>query len=463
MTIGDGLELLPGTRVRTDERARRLRLGTRAASRVAVAVPRRLGLPDPSKGTEVSDDVLSEFEPLIDAAEAVDTAALDADPMWSPWARNSTADLLYEPNLDLLVDLLTGPMSVKASTQSGRLAKAFDAWMAYELRRGNFDAAEVWPRNRSPRIFSKDLVGLRDSIALLTTWVADRDAECDAEARKLEDDGHIDAVTAADDRLEREQQRLQRLCDRRLAAYVKKSADAKAKGKALPAPVDPLVLPTRVPVQSPLMPGLRQLVAGVASAMPNSNATNVLGRFYVKQVDVVVASWDRGPDVLISGKTMFSSFAKNTKNRYEETLGEASNLRDRYPLAAMGYAFLVSDKIFGEAGAYGRMQDLLLRTRKPHGPYDATMLLIATWDAETGTLALHDPMSYPDPAVSGQQPPVDLSPARFFTDLLNTVITNTPVGVHEDVRVLRNGSGAPGGTPHVTDAAEGDSDESDDY
>jgi hypothetical protein len=53
----------------------------------------------------------------------------------------------------------------------------------------------------------------------------------------------------------------------------------------------------------------------------------------------------------------FSSFAKNTKVR-RGTVGEASNRRDLYALAAISYAFVVSDDIFKEAHAYARLHDL---------------------------------------------------------------------------------------------------------
>ncbi len=61
---------------------------------------------------------------------------------------------------------------------------------------------------------------------------------------------------------------------------------------------------------------------------------------YRKQVDVAVSAWDTGPVLLISGKTQVKSYANNTNNRYEEAIGEAINLRDRYPMTALGYAFL---------------------------------------------------------------------------------------------------------------------------
>lgn len=41
----------------------------------------------------------------------------------------------------------------------------------------------------------------------------------------------------------------------------------------------------------------------------------VLGRAYEKQVDVVIARWDRGPELLISTKAQLSSFGKNLPNR----------------------------------------------------------------------------------------------------------------------------------------------------
>ena len=47
------------------------------------------------------------------------------------------------------------------------------------------------------------------------------------------------------------------------------------------------------------------------------------------------------PTFFVSGKTQFSSYLNNKNNRYEEAIGEAHNLRDRYPLAAMGFAFVV--------------------------------------------------------------------------------------------------------------------------
>ena len=81
----------------------------------------------------------------------------------------------------------------------------------------------------------------------------------------------------------------------------------------------------------------------------------ILGDFYAKQIDVGMSSWQRGPDLLISTKTMFLSYGKNLKNRHEEAVGEVSSLRRRHPMATMGYAYLVRRNIWltGSPGRQG--------------------------------------------------------------------------------------------------------------
>jgi hypothetical protein len=314
-------------------------------------------------------DTLTELEPIL-------LAAAERTAGQRPWTTGPGGEPVYVPDLDTLRELLTVPMTAQATTQSGRLAKAFDAWLAHELRRAGFSSDEVWPRLTQPRVISTEMAQVERAIAALVE--------------------QLEKVEA-------------------------KRGDTKLVGWA----------------------GLRSAIQKAQKSLPTTSASNILGRFYVKQVDVAVSSWDRGPDVLISGKTMFSSYGKNTKNRYEETLGEAVNLRDRHPLAAMGYAFIVSVKIYEEQGAYARLQDLLRRTRKPDGPYDATLLLVADWDATTNTLVIKDSDEAPD-----------LGAAPFFGDLLNAVITNTPVGIHQDVRESRDGKAPTGGAPNpIADAS----------
>jgi hypothetical protein len=180
---------------------------------------------------------------------------------------------------------------------------------------------------------------------------------------------------------------------------------------------------------------LRAAIVRLSKSVPGLSETNVLGRFYKKQVDaVVLADWLRGPDLLVSGKTQFSSYLNNKNNRYEEAIGEAHNLRDRYPLTAMGFAFLVRSNVF-EGGAFELLRDLLARLRRPDGPFDATVLLVADWD--DSTLALK---AVEDPAPA-------LALPRFFADLLNAVMAYTPVDVHQGIRARKLGEPRGGFPP----------------
>lgn len=186
---------------------------------------------------------------------------------------------------------------------------------------------------------------------------------------------------------------------------------------------------------------LRSAIMRLARVKLGGSETNVLGRFYKKQVDAVVLSdWLRGPDVLVSGKTQFSSYLNNKNNRYEEAIGEAHNLRDRYPLAAMGFAYLVRSNVF-EGGAFELLRDLLVRLRRPDGPFDATVLLVADWDNETLSLS-----SVEDPAPT-------LALPRFFEDLLNAVMSYTPVDVYQGVRERKLGE-PEGGFPPSEDGID---------
>ncbi|MBM9606818.1 hypothetical protein JWG88_21500, partial [Desulfopila inferna] len=79
---------------------------------------------------------------------------------------------------------------------------------------------------------------------------------------------------------------------------------------------------------------LRRSMKGVSGS-----SASVLGKHYMKQVDVVMSDWDTGPELLISTKRMDSSFGKNAANRVEESYGDAKNLRLRHPLAALGFVY----------------------------------------------------------------------------------------------------------------------------
>jgi CRISPR/Cas system CSM-associated protein Csm2 small subunit len=170
--------------------------------------------------------------------------------------------------------------------------------------------------------------------------------------------------------------------------------------------------------------------------MPGSHEAYILGHFYAKQIDVGLSSWQRGPDLLVSTKTMFSAYRKNLKNRHEEAVGEVSSLRRRHPMAAMGYAYLVRRNIYDEEGAYAILYDILTRLRRTGETFDATMLLVAAWDD-----------SAREPIVASiDEPASDLSASLFFTNLIDAVTARAPVTEHQTVRLRRDGEPV-GGLP----------------
>lgn len=293
--------------------------------------------------------------PKTDVFSDYDALLSKADIEKSPWVSGE-----YIADLDRFRELLAITLGTKQ--QSGRTAKAFDAWVAYELRRAGFAPDAVWPRTRRPRILPADLKPLEDLLDTVVRVAQANDADLPTPVKR--------AIKALDD---------QRFGD-----------------------------PT----------------------------SYILGDFYAKQVDVVVSSWRRGPELLVSTKTMFSSYGKNFKNRHEEAVGEVSTLRRRHPMASMGFAFMARSNIYDVDGDYELLRNIMTRLRRPGEAYDATLLLVAEWDDD-------DPAGTIRPL---QQPDRELGTGRFFKDLVTAFTDRTPAGEHEEVRIRRDGTperGAP--------------------
>lgn len=299
------------------------------------------------------EDSFAEFDEILLARVTDDR---------SPWTEG-----VFDPDLDLLRRLLSIPISRGDSQESGRPAKALDAWIANMLRLSGFPADAVWPRLRRPRVLAEGLAELERSVFDL--------------GRQLDEF----------------------------------EADSQARLK--PA-------------------ALRRAIRKVQVEIPGSHEAYILGDFYAKQIDVGMSSWRRGPDLLISTKTMFSAYRKNLKNRHEEAVGEVSSLRRRHPMATMGYAYLVHSNIFREEGSYAVLYDILSRLRRPGEAFDATMLLVVNWDATAS----------PSHVDTIDEPARDLSASRFFADLIDSVTARSPITEHQLVRLRRDGKPV-GGVP----------------
>lgn len=152
----------------------------------------------------------------------------------------------------------------------------------------------------------------------------------------------------------------------------------------------------------------------------------ITGGQFIKEVDVVMADYDTGLELAVSTKAMTDSYGKNITNRWEEASGDLLNIRRRFPLAAFGFAFLVTRPILDEANSWDRAKDMLrkLTTFAPGAEgtaYDAGCLIVADWPKQKVRLHM-------------DEVPDDLSPSTFFDSLLRALFTRSPVVYHEHAR-----------------------------
>lgn len=208
---------------------------------------------------------------------------------------------------------------------------------------------------------------------------------------------------------------------------------------------------------------VRELIDAGKSGSGASSA-NLLGKNYVKQVDVVMSSWATGPELMVSTKRMDSSFGKNAANRVEESYGDAKNLRLRYPLAALGFVYgLSAIALETDQETTAWLVDLLQKLGREDDAYHAVALVLPdlskaeeapdeevddagplpAGEASEPEQPLKDDADVPDlelvpwvPLVR-EEVPHGLDPGRFFAIMINRVLDNTPVNFHREARARR--------------------------
>lgn len=239
-----------------------------------------------------------------------------------------------------------------------------------------------------------------------------------------------------------------------------------------PRPTNPRILPAPVAALVKSLPaamrsGVEDRIAKNTS-IPGvtSSAAAILGKNYLKQVDVIITDWATGPELLVSTKRMDSSYGKNAPNRVEESYGDAKNLRLRHPLAALGFVFgLRSDILTKEPKTAEWLFDLLVKLGREDDAYHATCLILMDYSddpvPDTGdddVDGILEPGPEPDedevlgPAdealsevikglpqvtILGDQTPSALSPGRFLAALVERVLDATPVNMHVEARHRR--------------------------
>ena len=243
-----------------------------------------------------------------------------------------------------------------------------------------------------------------------------------------------------------------------------------------PRPVNPRILPAPIAALLKSLPGATRATVeqriSTRSSIPGvtSSSASILGKNYVKQVDVIITDWVTGPELLISTKRMDSSFGKNAPNRIEESYGDAKNLRLRHPLAALGFAFgLRSDILKKEPLVFDWLCDLLGKLGREDDAYHATCLIlmeygdeVAIEDAgeaptapgvpEPGLESSEDEID-PEPVTESEvdcdiallpkvmvrqdETPEELSACRFLAAMVTRVLVTTPVNMHTEARRRR--------------------------
>ncbi|CAB3781813.1 MULTISPECIES: hypothetical protein [Paraburkholderia] len=250
--------------------------------------------------------------------------------------------------------------------------------------------------------------------------------------------------------------------------------------QAWPRPVHPRILPAAVAYLLKALP--RKIRDAVADRVNNqasipgvtSSSASILGKNYLKQVDVIITDWATGPELLISTKRMDSSYGKNAPNRIEESYGDAKNLRLRHPLAALGFVFgLRSDILQKEPKTADWLFDLLAKLGREDDAYHATCLVLMEYsdDAaipDTGEERPAEGVPEPGPELVEEEDapaptpesevdreiaelpkvtileekiPEDLAPGRFLAAMVTRVLGATPVNMHEEARQRRASPG----------------------
>jgi hypothetical protein len=159
----------------------------------------------------------------------------------------------------------------------------------------------------------------------------------------------------------------------------------------------------------------------------------VLGRVFVKQADVLIAQWSRGAELLISTKSMLSSFGNNLRNRFEESYGDAKNLRGRFPLVSLGFLYLLRSTVLEEPANWELALDMLRKLREDADGYDATGLILADWSDE----------DFVGVAIDQEAVPEDLRVDQLLATLVSRTLERTPVQFHVRARELRDGRVVP--------------------
>jgi hypothetical protein len=230
--------------------------------------------------------------------------------------------------------------------------------------------------------------------------------------------------------------------------------------RVLPRSISKFVAGIRGPLQDQVVARYDQRGGTTSKSSATPASAKILGKNYVKQVDVVISDWATGPELLISTKRMDASYGNNALNRVEESYGDAKNLRLRHPLAALGFVFALSSGIYDKnKNLVPKLKDLLAKLGQEDDAYHAVMLVMPDYDHVVSeqpsdaaellaaiTTDVHAVVDrVPRVRVLLDESPREIAPSTFFEKMIGRMLDNTPVDFHEGARDLR--SSAPRRSP----------------
>ena len=156
----------------------------------------------------------------------------------------------------------------------------------------------------------------------------------------------------------------------------------------------------------------------------------ILGSHKAKDVDVAVIDPTSGPLLVVGVRSQMSSVGKNVLTYYQDIVGEAVSLQERYPMAVYGYAYLhplVAHEGDGKATTtdYARYAKLYasitgrddVMYKQLRGIYDEFAYVLVDFDK--------DPIELRDDLVAGVVESADLKMTTFVDRLVERVKRRT--------------------------------------
>ncbi len=153
----------------------------------------------------------------------------------------------------------------------------------------------------------------------------------------------------------------------------------------------------------------------------------IFGSHKPKDVDVSVIHPKNGPLMIVGLRSQMSSVAKNALTYYQDIVGECISLQDRFPLAVIGYIYLMPlhpikvghEDVYIDHGRYAKMYNAIsgrsgFDYKSLRGIYDQFAYMVVDFTNSPPTLE--------DSVVRSAVPKTDLSARTFVSRMIATYI-----------------------------------------